>query len=1269
MLRQSLHVILAISAVLAATHPEHIEVPLRQLRGLRSESNATDEAAGDADASDMTNSTATSATAPVVASEEETPEPPKAESSDTVQIYVPDPSQTIEDSGDDDGETMSKINETLKQEQREEEEGGTCCFSGENPTDTCGTCYPMSIASYKSKCSRKNLCLGECKGTWCETKCVMSAADPGNMCGTAFPKGTAVSDSYCATSKAACSSCKGEWCRAGYASNFKVEEDSYGREENVYVAPEDTNGFCCYRGENVADGMCGACADVAKDSTCSEKARCGGCGGTWCPGPRCVKAFKNKADPCGSAFPVSGIAAPDDYCALNEKQCTSCKGAWCPIPNITYSDGTEYDPNKAWQAHGDQRLTPENETETAEAEAEVEKEDSISDLFPDGLADHSLPGLPCSDSASFLQKPVVNEKDASEEFGETAEPVHVIGLRRESVPIYRMGKIASFKTSYSGVVSIGYPPQDFRVVFDTGSAHIILPAVECHTEACLANNRRLYNQAASTTSLPINADGSIVHEGDDGEQVTIGFGTGEITGEFAKDTVCMGKGQTADERRLLMAEVHCYRRRMDHRLALDGTQQRHPRFYHIVSTAVLLALLGHELLSLIATYIGTQKAKALIPHLQSKSLPTFLLALMLGNLAISESMFSQRSWTISHVMPVSDGLTAPGRPVYTLQFLEWTANMPILFMLAGYCGLGRPLREISRPLLLTNTYITLCWAAALTSSASLKWILILASLAMYALSSRLMFQWCLDFEKTAPKDLPGRSLRPLLSCGLILHFFLYGLVYLASVSGLVDAPLERKTFFALTFGSKIALCAAFVLIRADEYHQTLTGVLRKISVSNAGMISILRSSFDVLLPCMLDSRGACRFLPDSPGDIGKLEKLLELPVSGLSLQDLLQGEQQQADFAAYLQNVVRQADAATSCAEGWTAPAAQVLHSTLRRGQGVVQASLHLSVVPRSGATLGSERRLVAALRFSGGDEDLGVEHAIPAFEDFKRSETVLSEGSTQPTASDAGSKLAIVANLADLSKLGASQLLQSSSAASQSAAEPLDDASSYHFAPSLLAPSQAPPGASRAVRIPSGPGENFDQRLEGIWEGTTSPELGGYRQRIVFLPDGNAEVTVMGHMLPARCHVDGSTSPASLDLEVLHSGDNPAPPRIPYIFKVEAEQLHICGPKDGRMVRPTQFAGPGLCVMSRQTSTPSSPEPEPELSRQSTAFSEKEKVAGMPVLSDADPPCSEAEKSEVPIAPKAAESESKAYEPCDLALPAMAMLGAGAVLLLRSFR
>lgn len=162
-------------------------------------------------------------------------------------------------------------------------------------------------------------------------------------------------------------------------------------------------------------------------------------------------------------------------------------------------------------------------------------------------ADGSVAGL---DSSSFLQKPAQG-KDNGTALGPAP---HIIGLRRESVPIYRRGKIASFKTSYSGVLSVGYPPQDFRVVFDTGSAHIILPASECQSEACLANNRRHYDQKESTTSLPINADGSIVHEGDMGEQVTIGFGTGEITGEFAKDTVCFGKGQTKDELRSLKEE-------------------------------------------------------------------------------------------------------------------------------------------------------------------------------------------------------------------------------------------------------------------------------------------------------------------------------------------------------------------------------------------------------------------------------------------------------------------------------------------------------------------------------------------------------------------------------------------------------------------------------------------------------------------------------------------------------------------------------------------
>uniref|UniRef100_A0A7S4SSN2 Peptidase A1 domain-containing protein n=1 Tax=Alexandrium monilatum TaxID=311494 RepID=A0A7S4SSN2_9DINO len=149
------------------------------------------------------------------------------------------------------------------------------------------------------------------------------------------------------------------------------------------------------------------------------------------------------------------------------------------------------------------------------------------------------------DLASLLQQPPLPLRDGTAAATAGQRQPRVVGLRRESVPIYRHGKVASFKTSYSGVLSIGTPPQEFRVVFDTGSGNIVLPAIECKSEACLAHRR--YNMTASETARPINSDGSVVPENELSEQVTIGFGTGEVTGEFAKDRVCFGlAGQGAE---------------------------------------------------------------------------------------------------------------------------------------------------------------------------------------------------------------------------------------------------------------------------------------------------------------------------------------------------------------------------------------------------------------------------------------------------------------------------------------------------------------------------------------------------------------------------------------------------------------------------------------------------------------------------------------------------------------------------------------------------
>lgn len=123
---------------------------------------------------------------------------------------------------------------------------------------------------------------------------------------------------------------------------------------------------------------------------------------------------------------------------------------------------------------------------------------------------------------------------------------YILPLRRESVPVKRKGKIVSFKTSYSGVIHVGYPKaQEFRVVFDTGSGHVVLPAIECQSPSCLKHRR--YNMRASKVAEAINLDGERVAAGDLCDQVTVGFGTGRVTGEFVREQVCLGPPQPREE--------------------------------------------------------------------------------------------------------------------------------------------------------------------------------------------------------------------------------------------------------------------------------------------------------------------------------------------------------------------------------------------------------------------------------------------------------------------------------------------------------------------------------------------------------------------------------------------------------------------------------------------------------------------------------------------------------------------------------------------------
>lgn len=81
------------------------------------------------------------------------------------------------------------------------------------------------------------------------------------------------------------------------------------------------------------------------------------------------------------------------------------------------------------------------------------------------------------------------------------------------------------------------------MVFDTGSGHVIVPSSSCQSPSCLVHRR--FNSKESSTAVDIQVDGSKVVGNDERDQVTVGFGTGQVTGEFVSETVCLGvEGQT-----------------------------------------------------------------------------------------------------------------------------------------------------------------------------------------------------------------------------------------------------------------------------------------------------------------------------------------------------------------------------------------------------------------------------------------------------------------------------------------------------------------------------------------------------------------------------------------------------------------------------------------------------------------------------------------------------------------------------------------------------
>lgn len=83
---------------------------------------------------------------------------------------------------------------------------------------------------------------------------------------------------------------------------------------------------------------------------------------------------------------------------------------------------------------------------------------------------------------------------------------------------------------YYGVVRIGTPPQEFEVVYDTGSADMWVPGSTCPTISVNCAGKTAFSETASASFRNVSEDAS---------QFIIQYGSGLVLGTFGVDTVTL----------------------------------------------------------------------------------------------------------------------------------------------------------------------------------------------------------------------------------------------------------------------------------------------------------------------------------------------------------------------------------------------------------------------------------------------------------------------------------------------------------------------------------------------------------------------------------------------------------------------------------------------------------------------------------------------------------------------------------------------------------